>query len=90
MFEWIESNPETCVLLIASIANCIFTVLGYKRTGVLKYLGSFDQSVLRQAETTKQADIVNQDLDKLIEYHTKTANELSKLKSQTEAKNGKS
>lgn len=86
MFEWIESNPEIVLIIVASVLNCIFTILGYKRTGVLKYLGSFDQSVLRQAETTKQADIVNQDLDKLIEYHDKTATELRKLKSKTEVK----
>lgn len=86
MFEWIEQNPETVLIILASCLNCVFTILGYKRTGVLKYLGSFDQSVLRQAETTKQADIVNQDLDKLIQYHDNTAQELRKLKSQKENK----
>lgn len=76
MFDFFEAHFEEILILVGSIASVIVSILTYKRTGVLKYLGSFDQSVLRQADTQKQADIIANDVKKLIEYHENTARQL--------------
>lgn len=89
MFEFIEAHFEEILMLVGSIASVIVSILTYKRTGVLKYLGTFDQSILRQADTQKQADIVANDVKKLIEYHENTARQLRNVVGQTVNENNK-